>query len=588
MGEYIVSARKYRPVTFESVVGQSHITYTLRNAILRKQLAHAYLFCGPRGVGKTTCARILAKSINCLNPDDKAQPCEKCESCQAFNNSRSFNIHELDAASNNSVEYIRSLTEQVRIPPQIGKYSIYIIDEAHMLSTTAFNAFLKTLEEPPAHAIFILATTEKHKIIPTILSRCQIYDFKRIKIDDMVGYLKFISSSESIEYDDESLHIISQKADGCMRDALSMFDKVVSFCGAQLNFKYTAEALNVLDYDTYFHFVDMYSTGDYAQALLVYDSVLQKGFDSQMFLGGLNAHLRNLLMALSGNTYTLLDVTGSVADRYVNQAKECKISFIYDSMNIISQTEIAIKQCSSVRLYTELAILKLCNLSPIKLSEGSLNQVYSLPALTTKNTVNIAHKAEDVGPIKTITASSEHKSVITEVKPSIAKQHETKPDVRSVDVSIKKRSRLGMSIASLVEDKPKESEVQSRIVEDVVNIHLQDEQRVINGCKQYADKLHDARPRLSMAFDKAKIVNGVIELVVANDILSDEILNNKHNILTELCEMCGIKHLDLHVTVDETAQEVKTAPIRDEDKFKAMADKNPNIVLLRDTLSLDY
>ena len=276
MGEFIVSARKYRPATFESVVGQEHITSTLRNAIVRKQLAHAYLFCGPRGVGKTTCARILAKTINCLHPKENAEACDECESCRAFNDGRSFNIHELDAASNNSVEYIRVLTDQVRIPPQVGKYSIYIIDEAHMLSAAAFNAFLKTLEEPPAHVIFILATTEKHKILPTILSRCQIYDFKRIKVEDVVKYLQFISGKEGISYDDESLHIIAQKADGCMRDALSMYDKVVSFCGNTLRFNEVAESLNVLDYDTYFHFVDALTAGNYAEALMRFDGVDRK------------------------------------------------------------------------------------------------------------------------------------------------------------------------------------------------------------------------------------------------------------------------------------------------------------------------
>ena len=304
MSDFIVSARKYRPATFSSVVGQKHITSTLKNAIERGQLAHAYLFCGPRGVGKTTCARIFAKAINCLHPEG-AEACNTCESCRSFNDGRSLNIHELDAASNNSVEDIRSLIEQVRIIPQVGRYSVFIIDEVHMLSAAAFNAFLKTLEEPPAHAIFILATTEKHKIIPTILSRCQIYDFNRIRVEDSVEYLKYIASQEGITADDESLNLIAQKADGGMRDALSMFDKAVSFCGARLEYKSVAQTLNVLDYDTYFNVTDMLLGGDYLSALRLFDEVLAKGFSGQTFMAGLAQHMRDLLGKLKN--VTILD-----------------------------------------------------------------------------------------------------------------------------------------------------------------------------------------------------------------------------------------------------------------------------------------
>ncbi|MDE7134594.1 MAG: DNA polymerase III subunit gamma/tau, partial [Rikenellaceae bacterium] len=371
MSEFVVSARKYRPVTFESVVGQKHVTETLRNAVTRGTIAHAYLFCGPRGVGKTTCARILAKTINCMSPKENAEPCNECESCRAFADNRSFNIHELDAASNNSVDNIRALTEQVRIPPQVGRYSIYIIDEAHMLSTAAFNAFLKTLEEPPAHAVFILATTERHKIIPTILSRCQIYDFKRIKADGVVDYLKFISGNESVGYDDEALHIIAQKADGCMRDALSMYDKAVLYCGGNLTGHAVAEALNVLDYDTYFNFVDIVAKGDYASALVHFDQVLQKGFDPQIFLGGLCAHLRNLLVAKNSSTLSLLEVTGSVAERYKRQAAAVSVSFVFDALNVVSAGERDIKNSNSQRLQSEIVILKICNLSPVKLTGGA-------------------------------------------------------------------------------------------------------------------------------------------------------------------------------------------------------------------------
>ena len=362
MNNFIVSARKYRPATFVSVVGQSHITSTLKNAITRGQLAHAYLFCGPRGVGKTTCARIFAKAINCLRPRD-GEACNECESCRAFNEGRSFNIHELDAASNNSVDDIRNLTEQVRIPPQVGRYSVYIIDEVHMLSLSAFNAFLKTLEEPPAHAVFILATTEKHKIIPTILSRCQIYDFNRIRVEDGVKYLKYIAGEEGVSFDEEALHIIAQKADGGMRDALSMFDKVVSFCGNELSAREVADTLNVLDYDTYFRVTDLILTGDYPQVLLLFDEVLRKGFGGQTFVAGLNAHMRNLLMCKNPQTASLLEVTGSVAARYVEQAARWNVPALFGAIDLLTALDGGFRTATNQRLHVELGLLKLSGLT---------------------------------------------------------------------------------------------------------------------------------------------------------------------------------------------------------------------------------
>lgn len=369
MENFIVSARKYRPATFASVVGQSHITSTLKNAIRRGQLAHAYLFCGPRGVGKTTCARIFAKAINCLHPTADAEACNECESCKAFNENRSFNIHELDAASNNSVDDIRNLIDQVRIPPQIGRYSVYIIDEVHMLSVQAFNAFLKTLEEPPAHAVFILATTEKHKIIPTILSRCQIYDFNRIRVEDGVEYLKYIASQEGVTYDDEALHIIAQKADGGMRDALSMFDKVVSFCGSNLTTKEVAETLNVLDYDTYFTVTQQILEGNYTDALLLFDSVLRKGFSGQTFIGGLNNHFRDLLMCKNPQTIPLLEVTGSVAERYRKQAEACSVPLLFEGINLLTSIDSGLRTATNQRLHVELGLMKLCGLGQKKNSD---------------------------------------------------------------------------------------------------------------------------------------------------------------------------------------------------------------------------
>ena len=381
MSDFIVSARKYRPATFASVVGQKHITSTLKNAIERGQLAHAYLFCGPRGVGKTTCARIFAKAINCLNPNG-SEACNECESCRSFNEGRSLNIHELDAASNNSVEDIRTLIEQVRIIPQVGRYSVFIIDEVHMLSAAAFNAFLKTLEEPPAHAIFILATTEKHKIIPTILSRCQIYDFNRIRVEDGVEYLKYIASQEGIAADEESLNLIAQKADGGMRDALSMFDKAVSFCGKALDYRNVAQTLNVLDYDTYFSVTEMLLAGNYVDTLVTFDSVLSRGFSGQTFMAGLNRHMRDLLMAKRPETLRLIEMTGTLLERYRTQAGACSVEFLFGAISCLTELDGKIRQSSNQRLLVELGLMKIAGLGQKKNDSLTSSGEYPLPTLT--------------------------------------------------------------------------------------------------------------------------------------------------------------------------------------------------------------
>ena len=381
MSDFIVSARKYRPATFASVVGQKHITSTLKNAIERGQLAHAYLFCGPRGVGKTTCARIFAKAINCLNPNG-SEACNECESCRSFNEGRSLNIHELDAASNNSVEDIRTLIEQVRIIPQVGRYSVFIIDEVHMLSAAAFNAFLKTLEEPPAHAIFILATTEKHKIIPTILSRCQIYDFNRIRVEDGVEYLKYIASQEGIAADEESLNLIAQKADGGMRDALSMFDKAVSFCGKALDYRNVAQTLNVLDYDTYFGVTEMLLAGNYVDTLVTFDSVLSRGFSGQTFMAGLNRHMRDLLMAKRPETLRLIEMTGTLLERYRTQAGACSVEFLFGAISCLTELDGKIRQSSNQRLLVELGLMKIAGLGQKKNDSLTSSGEYPLPTLT--------------------------------------------------------------------------------------------------------------------------------------------------------------------------------------------------------------
>ena len=362
MEQYIVSARKYRPQTFMSVVGQAALTATLKNAIANKHLAHAYLFCGPRGVGKTTCARIFAKTINCLNPTANGEACNECESCKAFNEQRSFNIHELDAASNNSVDDIRNLVDQVRIPPQIGKYSVYIVDEVHMLSAAAFNAFLKTLEEPPAHAIFVLATTEKHKIIPTILSRCQIYDFNRITINDTVAHLQYVAKNEGVEAEDMALNVIAQKADGAMRDALSIFDQVVSFCGNKITYQGVISNLNVLDYDYYFRLVDALLQNRVPEALMIFDEVLSKGFEGQHFVGGLSSHLRDLMVSRDEMTLPLLEVGESIAERYKEQSKRCELWWLYKALEYANDCDLAYRASRNKRLLVEVMLIRVAGL----------------------------------------------------------------------------------------------------------------------------------------------------------------------------------------------------------------------------------
>ncbi len=363
MDQYIVSARKYRPATFESVVGQHALTETLRNAIRQNHLAHAYLFCGPRGVGKTTCARIFAKTINCLNPTADHDACNECESCQAFNEQRSFNIHELDAASNNSVEDIRTLIQEVRIPPQIGKYSVYIIDEVHMLSQGAFNALLKTLEEPPSYAIFILATTEKHKVLPTILSRCQVYDFARITVADIISHLQYIAAQEGISASEEALNVVAQKADGGLRDALSIFDQLVAFCGNTITYEQTIEVLNVLDSDYYFRLVDLLLRSNVSQALLLLNEVLQRGFDAGNFINGFAQHLRDVLVAKDAATTALLETSDAIRKHYAEQAARCDAAWIFKVLDIVNTCDINYRTARNKRLTVELCLVKLAQLT---------------------------------------------------------------------------------------------------------------------------------------------------------------------------------------------------------------------------------
>ena len=408
MENFIVSARKYRPASFDMVVGQDTITNTLKSAIRNKHLAHAYLFCGPRGVGKTTCARIFAKTINCINLGPDGDACDKCESCISFSSQRSFNIHELDAASNNKVEDIRSLNDQVRIPPQVGKYSIYIIDEVHMLSSSAFNAFLKTLEEPPPHAIFILATTEKHKIIPTILSRCQIFDFNRIRIEDIVNRLQFVAKNEGIEAEEEALHVIGQKADGAMRDALSIFDQIVSLCGKSITYKNVIENLNVLDYEYFFKTIQGALEGNVSSVLLTFNEILEKGFDGHNFISGLNSHLRDLLVCKDESTIKLLEATPAIRQLYLKQTASASSDFLFRSLETGSACELSYKASKNPRLHVELALIRLCRINAEsygdlekKKSEQVINQEEELPVPSRSNTVRQIEKtSEDVRAVE--------------------------------------------------------------------------------------------------------------------------------------------------------------------------------------------
>ena len=574
MEQFVVSARKYRPATFNSVVGQKHITSTLKNAIERNQLAHAYLFCGPRGVGKTTCARIFAKAINCLNPVG-AEACNECESCRSFNEGRSMSIHELDAASNNSVEDIRNLIEQVRVIPQVGHYSVFIIDEVHMLSQAAFNAFLKTLEEPPQHAIFILATTEKHKIIPTILSRCQIYDFNRIRVEDAVEYLRYIANNEGVTADDESLNLIAQKADGGMRDALSMFDKAVSFCGTNLEYKAVAQTLNVLDYDTYFRFTDLLLEGDYVNALLAFDQVLTKGFSGQIFMNGLNQHMRDLLVA-AGPAVTLIEFTGALLERYRQQAARCNTAFLFGAISLLSEADGKLRTASNQRLLVELTLMKIAAKAQKKNSDLTLpiDEEYPLPALDAPQVAVAQPSTPAVAPTP---QPGPQPTVQPAVQPTAAPQQpQPRAAAPRMAAGMGKRSSIDSALASgsinnLI--KSMSAPVQSEQSADIYT-DPQSEEKLKASFDKAVASLIAKHPRFSPAFEKVKICGNTISVEVPTPILRDDLTNTRSEITEHFADVAGIDGIvKLDVVLNEV--KIKLRPVKLEDRLAHVAGCSP-------------
>ncbi|MFD2555950.1 DNA polymerase III subunit gamma/tau [Sphingobacterium tabacisoli] len=588
MDNFIVSARKYRPATFDSVVGQLHITNTLKNAIHSNQLAQAFLFCGPRGVGKTTCARILAKTINCENISSSTEACGECESCKSFAGGASFSIHELDAASNNSVDDIRSLIDQVRIPPQTGKYKIYIIDEVHMLSQAAFNAFLKTLEEPPSYAIFILATTEKHKILPTILSRCQIFDFNRIRVEDMSNHLASIAKKEDITFEIDGLHVIAQKADGGLRDALSMFDQIVSFSNRNLTYQAVIENLNILDYDYYFNLVEAIKKEDAAEALLILDNVLNRGFDGGHFIAGLSGHLRNLLITKEPKTLKLLEVSENVKKRYLEQSSSLSSGLLLSALNIANQCEISYKTSKNQRLQVELALLKMCHIAAaIQLGingvSTQVDQKKKLPSSVTTPTPPPAAAAK--------TEPSE--PVVTKVEPPKVTATPTKPVVEE-----KKSFSSGKgwgsfksavdvpNLNTVFEEKAVEEEQENDLVQGT-EFREVTFNSFIGKWNELAEKMK-ASNRITiytiMTANPPRLQGNIIEIDVENAIQSDQLREGKIDMLNYLRP--ALQNFSLDMQTVQLEQAVIRKAYTSQEKYQAMASKNPALEVLRKTFNL--
>lgn len=608
--QYIVSARKYRPENFGTLIGQDNIARTLKNSILRGQLAHAYLFCGPRGVGKTTTARIFAKMINCSNPSADMEPCGVCESCRSFAEGRSYCIHELDAASNNGVEDIKNLMDQVRVPPQVGKYSVYIIDEVHMLSSQAFNAFLKTLEEPPAHAIFILATTEKHKILPTILSRCQTYDFNRISVDDIVKNLRMVAEKEGITIDDESLHVIAHKADGAMRDALTIFDQTVAFCGTDVKYADVIRNLNVLDYEYSFSLVEHFLSGDYAFCLKTFDEILAKGFNALHFVGALSSHLRDLIVSKSGGIESLLELPASLKARYSEQAAKCSLAFLYEALGITTGCEANYKAATNPRLHIEFALMRLCFIlnrpsagapvqtavSPQPTPVVAAQPVAAQPVASSQPTPVVAAQPAAF-PQPSRTAPVEEKPSIVHETPAIKTPESAAPaaDAASAEQAAPQprarragRTGGGMSMKALVENAEKAENTKVEIVQ----AELPSDDALKARWPELA-ALYRAKPRLYTMLTNSKLefetVEGkkVVRFQVVNDAQKEWVESKLlHELEGHFRRIAGSDALMLSVTVAPVAEGEKVVYMPS-DKAKVLMENNEEVKNLVKDFSLD-
>ncbi|MBK8680452.1 MAG: DNA polymerase III subunit gamma/tau [Bacteroidetes bacterium] len=574
MQSFVVSARKYRPATWDDVIGQEHVVTTLRNAIKNNHLAQSFLFCGPRGVGKTTCARILAKTINCENLQPDGEACDTCESCKSFRQNASFNIHEIDAASNNSVEDIRSLTDQVRYAPQEGKYKIYIIDEVHMLSAAAFNAFLKTLEEPPAYVKFILATTEKHKIIPTILSRCQIFDFNRIHVKDMIKQLKKICKSEDVNCEDEAIHLIAQKADGAMRDALSIFDRITTFAGKNITGKDVIENLNILDYTYYFKITDALLAEDAASVLLYFDEIISKGFDGDTFLIGLSEHFRNLLVCKDPKTIKLLELSETVIEKYQHQSEIVSASFLLSGLNILNQADVQYRISKNKRLHVELALLKLCYI------HGAIHTYQTEGTLPEKKTP-VVKTPKQFSPekVKTETTSEEKAEYIPEKKKEILHSAET--------VSMPKKGSLRQNILNKNSEISAENKEEIKLDKKTVIPEL-----FILAWKEYADSIRSDLQRVAVLMDHAVLTfSNEAEISIGLDSQVEINIMQTHitDLKSFLYDAIDNNTFDIQLNVIEKTKAAKR-PYTAIEKFKKMAEANPLIQEIKDTLGfeLDY
>ncbi|MFN7912263.1 MAG: DNA polymerase III subunit gamma/tau [Bacteroidota bacterium] len=569
MDGFIVSARKYRPQHFNTVVGQSHITNTLKNAITNNQLAQAYLFCGPRGVGKTTCARIFAKTINCTNLLASGEACDQCESCTSFNSGASLNVYELDAASNNSVEDIRHLVDQVRFAPQLGEYKVYIIDEVHMLSTAAFNAFLKTLEEPPKHAKFILATTEKHKIIPTILSRCQVFNFNRIKTDDISQHLAFMANTENVTFEQEALQVIAQKADGGLRDACSIFDQMVAFTGSHLTYKQVVENLHVLDYDYYFEIIDQMLIQGLPKIMVTFDEILKKGFDGHNFLIGLGEHLRNLLVSKDIYTTNLLEVSENLKKRYSEQSAKCTLQFLLKSLSIISKTDVNYKSAKNQRLLVEITLMQLSYLTA-PLDAEKKNDL-------TKNPEEPGYQDSSITNQKII----QKISALQEPEIKFA----SKPTVTFDKLNIKSAFSLNE-----LQQKPVQPQTNHNLkseVEQVVNLEVK-QQSVIDAVKKFADvKMSTGSRQIGITLNTANIsfVNNVITLLIHNESQREQLQNIKQHFLDEIRQTLQNNLVQLEIELLEYSAPSKA--YKPMDIFREMAEKNPAILELKKLFDLE-